>query len=367
MKKELFILYLCIFGTSFAFSQKRDNIKINPEDFEKVEVELQKQSEVQKQLYLEIESLNEKIATLSSENIILKEESSIIKSDLQKLTSESNNFDKELSKKIDKNFSKLSLEYYGLKDSISATRKDLQNSMIELQSELSTKLENQYNVIESKQKADKDTFNNELDKTNKSIGNTQDELSSQGSTSIIIATTLVVIIATLAFLLSRKIKKGNNGIDEIKKAQDALRKAHIAMQEESIKLDNKLLEIAEKQLTVIPIKKEENEIDHSLALKVADEIVRIETNLSRMDTTIKGHKQLSKAVERIKNNFYANGYEIVDMLGKKYTQGMKAAVTFVTDETLNEGEQIITKIIKPQINYKNEMIQAAQIEVSQAE
>ena len=127
------------------------------------------------------------------------------------------------------------------------------------------------------------------------------------------------------------------------------------------------MEIAEKQLSVTPIKKEENEMDHSLALKVADEIVKIETNLSRMDTKIKGHKQLSKAVERIKNNFYANGYEIVDMLGKKYAHGMKAAVTFITDETLKEGEQIITKIIKPQINYKGEMIQAAQIEVSQAE
>ena len=104
-----------------------------------------------------------------------------------------------------------------------------------------------------------------------------------------------------------------------------------------------------------------------MALKVADEIVKIETNLSRMDANIRGYKQLSKAVERIKNNFYANGYEIVDMLGKEYVQGMKVAVTFVTDETLKEGEQIITKIIKPQINYKNEMIQAAQIEVSQAE
>lgn len=365
MKQYYSLLVLCLLTNSFAFSQKKDNIKINPEDFEKVQVELQKQAEIQKQLYLEIESLNEKIATLSNENTILKEESSVIKSDLQKLASESNKSDKELSQKIDKKLSKLSQEYNCLKDSISATRKDLQNSMIELQSELTTKFENQYNVIESKQKADKDTFNNELDKTNKSIGNTQDELSSQGSTSIIIAAVLVAIIATLAFLLSRKIKKGNNGIDEIKKAQDALRKAHIAMQEESIKLDNKLLEITEKQLTVTPIKKEENEIDHSLALKVADEIVRIETNLSRMDASVKGYKQLSKAVERIKNNFYANGYEIVDMLGKEYNDGMKVIANFIYDEELQEGKQVITGITKPQINFNGKMIQAAQITVTQ--
>ena len=55
------------------------------------------------------------------------------------------------------------------------------------------------------------------------------------------------------------------------------------------------------------------------------------------------------------------------MLGKQYTPGMKAAVTFVTDATLEAGQQIITRIIKPQVNYKQIMIQAAQIEVSQSE
>ena len=62
-----------------------------------------------------------------------------------------------------------------------------------------------------------------------------------------------------------------------------------------------------------------------------------------------------------------NDYEIVDMLGKPYQAGMKAAVTFVTDDTLEPGQQIISRIIKPQVNYKQVMIQAAQIEVSQAE
>ena len=108
-----------------------------------------------------------------------------------------------------------------------------------------------------------------------------------------------------------------------------------------------------------------NQQDHTLALKVADEIVRIETNLSRMDESIKGYKQLKKAVERIRTNFLANGYEIVEMLGKPYNEGMKVVANFVSDETLGEGEQKITGIIKPQINYKGKMIQSAQITVSQ--
>ena len=68
----------------------------------------------------------------------------------------------------------------------------------------------------------------------------------------------------------------------------------------------------------------------------------------------------------MKNNLFANGYELVDMLGKPYHEGMLVSNTdFVDDEMLKEGERIITKIIKPQINYKGQMIQSAQIQVSQ--
>lgn len=88
-------------------------------------------------------------------------------------------------------------------------------------------------------------------------------------------------------------------------------------------------------------------------------------NLSRMDASVKGYKQLTKAVQRIKDNFNANGYEIVDMLGKPYNAGMKVVANFVADEKISIGSQIITGIIKPQINYNGQMIQAAQITVSQ--
>ena len=84
-----------------------------------------------------------------------------------------------------------------------------------------------------------------------------------------------------------------------------------------------------------------------------------------MDSSVKGYKQLSASLRRIKDNFAANGYEIVDMLGKPYTEGMRATVNYVSDETLEDGAQIITGIIKPQINYNGKMIQSAQITVSQ--
>lgn len=107
------------------------------------------------------------------------------------------------------------------------------------------------------------------------------------------------------------------------------------------------------------------ELDHSLVIKVADELVRIEKNLSRMDQKTKGLKQLKASVGRIKDNVLSHGYEIVDMLGMKYNEGMKLAADILIDESLDEGVQIITKVIKPQINFKGEMIQSAQVEVSQ--
>lgn len=173
------------------------------------------------------------------------------------------------------------------------------------------------------------------------------------------------LLACIYYILRRKISKEVTTIDKIRSAQEGLESAQKAMQEESIKLDSKLVELLDKKIEVTPVSSTSEQTDHTLALKVADEIVRIETNLSRMDESIKGHKQLKRAVERIRANFMANGYEIVDMLGKPYVEGMKATPNFIPDETLKEGEQIITGIIKPQINYKGIMIQSAQITVSQ--
>ena len=43
---------------------------------------------------------------------------------------------------------------------------------------------------------------------------------------------------------------------------------------------------------------------------------------------------------------------------------MKSVASFVTDENLKKGDQIITRIIKPQVNFNGKMVQSAQIEVS---
>lgn len=107
------------------------------------------------------------------------------------------------------------------------------------------------------------------------------------------------------------------------------------------------------------------EPDHSLVKTLADRITFMEMTLYRMDSSVKGHKQLSKSIAQMKDNLLANGYEIVDMLGKEYDEGMKVTANFIEDENIEVGKQIITGIVKPQINYRGVMIQSAQITVSQ--
>lgn len=230
-------------------------------------------------------------------------------------------------------------------------------------------LRSDFDKLSKVQEVDRKTANRQIVEARESIIANQTVVENRTLYGVLMFVVLAVIIVVGSWWLIKRIKRDNSSLDEIRKAQDVLQNIQTKMQEESIKLDNKLLEVATLQMKTASVTANSNptSIDHSLALKVADEIVRIELNLSRMDSSIKGYKQLAKAVQRIKDNFLANGYEIIDMLGKPYVEGMKAAVTFVRDESLLRGQQIITKIIKPQINYQQQMIQAAQIEVSQSE
>lgn len=209
----------------------------------------------------------------------------------------------------------------------------------------------------------------DLSETNKTIERSANSLSTsiKNRTWIAICGILValILLCVVYCILRKKILNGSSSIEKIKAVQASMETAQKSILEESIKLDNKLVELLDKQVATQPQNSHDNQQDYSLALKVADEIVRIETNLSRMDESVKGYKQLKKAVDRIRTNFLANGYEIVEMLGKPYNEGMKVVANFVSDDTLAEGEQKITGIIKPQINYKGKMIQSAQITVSQ--
>lgn len=301
MKKLISIVLVALFTTNASYSQNEGKI-------EELKREIQKVSESQKRILSELEKL--------------RKENKVQNTQIGELQSQGRTFVINL-------------------DSLSCNIQSL------------AKVQNN----------DRLSFKNDIKETNTNIATNLVKMDSRTMWGGIL---LLCTILSFSGYLYVKRRKDYTSMSEVRKAQDALRIAQSKMQEDSVKLDNQMLALMERQMNATPAPaKASAETDHSLALKVADEIVRIELNLSRMDASVKGYKQLSKAVERIKNNFQANGYEIIDMLGKPYNEGMKVVANFVPDETLKEGEQIITGVTKPQINYNGKMIQSAQITVSQ--
>lgn len=167
---------------------------------------------------------------------------------------------------------------------------------------------------------------------------------------------LSVAACAAIWALKRRLHSGFQDIQSVRKAQEEL-------QRQSMKLDTQLLELLNRKLGTAP----QTSIvpDHTLPRKVADELTRIEVNLSRMDPSIKGYKQLSRAVGRIKENFLANGYEIDTLMGRDYNEHMNIDVDFVDDPTLEDGRQVITHTYTPQILYNGKIIQKASVKVSQ--
>ena len=105
-------------------------------------------------------------------------------------------------------------------------------------------------------------------------------------------------------------------------------------------------------------------IDHGLAIKLADEIHRMRRRISALPEDTKGLKSLSKSLERLEEELGSNGYEIIDYMGMNYTEGMTVKARFIPSDELDEDESIITRVVYPQVNFNDKLIQQADIEVS---
>lgn len=177
----------------------------------------------------------------------------------------------------------------------------------------------------------------------------------------LIATLIIVVLGIVMYLLlGKRIKSSHVDIEK------QLINTKKSLEQEGLKLDGELVKVFQKQLEVMESapKVPSLEEDHSLVLKIADRLTAMETNLYRMDPNTRGLNNLKNLVKSTKENFNAKQYEIVEMLGKEYKEGMEVIASFITSDEIEVGKQIITRVIKPQVNYKGQKIQAAQIEVS---
>ena len=173
----------------------------------------------------------------------------------------------------------------------------------------------------------------------------------------IIATLLIIFICVLMFLFLRKRITSSQ-----KDVETQIKATKKSLDEESMKLDGELIKVFQKQLELL--ENSPNSEDRSLVLKIADRLTAMETNLYRMDPNTRGLNNLRNLVKSTKENFNAKEYEIVEMLGIEYKEGMEVIATFIPSDEIEIGKKIITRVIKPQVNFKGRKIQAAQIEVS---
>ncbi len=272
----------------------------------------------------------------------------------------------------------LSTEILSLKSNVSKLEKenvDLKATIITLDTKLSNVLK-RVDSLDGKTEQNSSVISQTAEALGIKISTTEanttqkftevDESLSSNSLLGVIAVLLAIIVSGLLYWLLNKQQKTNK-IEVL----DQLSKTRESLEEGLIKEFNKQTSLIEHELELLAKQKQENtgniqkEPDHSLALKVAYEINMLERNLNQMDKSIKGLKQIDRIIERLKDNLLSWGYETPVLLGKPYQQGMKVVVSSIMiDENIENGLEIITKIIIPQVNYKGEMIQTAQVEIA---
>lgn len=206
-----------------------------------------------------------------------------------------------------------------------------------------------------------DSLGIKLQTTDEAVSQTSDSLKAKTIWGIV-AFIFAILASVVVWLLHKKGQKtSDDKIALLKKQADELNEKIVGQFSSEM---NELQKIGDALNNASA--NTSTESDHSLVKTLADRITFMEMTLYRMDSSVKGHRQLSKSIAQMKDNLLANGYEIVDMLGKEYDEGMKMDnVDFIEDGNLPLGSQIITAIVRPQINYKGVMIQKAQIKVSQ--
>lgn len=184
----------------------------------------------------------------------------------------------------------------------------------------------------------------------------------------IISIVALLLISFVAYWFGNKFRMADKS-----ELTNELNKTRLSLEDGLVLEFNKQAVILDKELTLITKQAQsvqqapEIKLDHSLALKVASEINLIERNVRLMDPKAKGLKQVVASVGKLRDNLAANGYDIPELLGKPFNKGMNVIVAMsIIDDTLKAGQEIISRILIPQVNYENKMILTAQIEVSVA-
>jgi len=141
--------------------------------------------------------------------------------------------------------------------------------------------------------------------------------------------------------------------------------------EESLKLDTMLSSILENQLRFKRDAKAQTEsdrpeadLDHSLPIKVGEEIYRMRLRITHMDENTKGVTALKNSLTRLEDEFNSKGYAIKDFTGQAYIDEMTSIVKgWEPKDEIGPGEQKIIRMIRPQILHNDVVVSPGEIVV----
>lgn len=176
----------------------------------------------------------------------------------------------------------------------------------------------------------------------------------------IIAIFIILLIVFLVFFFFKsKMAEQRDSLSSVKNTQEKL-------ENEAILLDTKLIQLLEQKLEIAQLQPQETpEVDHSLPLKLAEEIHRMRKRLKIMEES-QGTKVLKKRIESLEDKINDMGYEIVNLEGQAYDERMTLNVlNIVESKEFNQNEKNISRVIKPQVKFNDEIIQPGDIEVTQ--
>ncbi|OGS36941.1 MAG: hypothetical protein A2293_07100 [Elusimicrobia bacterium RIFOXYB2_FULL_49_7] len=110
---------------------------------------------------------------------------------------------------------------------------------------------------------------------------------------------------------------------------------------------------------------EEDADSHVFFIKVADELHRMRLRIERMPPETKGVTALSNALQRLTDELRIRGYEIHNLTGMSYNDGMSALVRdFIPVDDMQKGERRILRTLRPQVKFHGRIISHGEIEVA---
>jgi hypothetical protein len=155
----------------------------------------------------------------------------------------------------------------------------------------------------------------------------------------------------------------NKTLNAVKSTEEQITKADTALADSILSALNKL-KSTETNSADIKTTKTNDDPDHHLPLKLADEIHRMRKRLVSLPEGTKGLTPLQKSLERLESELSELGYEIIDHMGKAYSDNLSVKARFIPSDDLSPDQKVISKVVAPQINYQGVMIRMADIEVS---